>query len=173
MDEEGREVPPGSDGELWIAGPMVVPGYWRNAEATRDSFVGGYWRSGDIGSVDSEGFVRIADRKKDMIIRGGFKIYPAEVESVLAGLEGVLEAAVVGRPDTMLGEGVVAYVTAADASVTPSSVRDWCAQRLSDYKVPGDVIVNAAPLPRNANGKIQKADLRTRAAAIITSECAA
>ena len=173
MDDEGREVPPGSDGELWIAGPMVVPGYWRNAEATGASFLGGSWKSGDIGSVDSEGFVRIADRKKDMIIRGGFKIYPAEVESVLAGLDGVVEAAVVGRPDTMLGEGVVAYVTAADASVTPSRVRDWCAQRLSDYKVPGDVIVDAAPLPRNANGKIQKADLRTRAAAIITPECAA
>ncbi len=168
MDNEGREVPPGSDGELWIAGPMVVPGYWRNADATGASFVGGYWKSGDVGSVDGEGFVRIADRKKDMIIRGGFKIYPAEVESVLAGLDGVVEAAVVGRPDAMLGESVVAFVMAADSAVTPSRVRDWCAQRLSDYKVPGDVIVGTAPLPRNANGKIQKAELRS--AALATSE---
>ena len=163
MDDRGREVPRGSDGELWIAGPMVVPGYWRNSEATAASFVGGYWKSGDIGSIDADGYVRIADRKKDMIIRGGFKIYPAEVESVLAGLEGVVEAAVVGRDDTIMGEAVVAFVT-AEGGLTPQRVRDWCAQRLSDYKVPGDVIIEATALPRNANGKIQKADLRERAA---------
>lgn len=165
MDERGREVPPGTDGELWIAGPMVSPGYWRNPEATAVSFAGGYWKSGDIGSIDAEGYVRIADRKKDMIIRGGFKIYPAEVESVLAGLKGVVESAVVGRADPMLGEAVVAFVT-AEGGVTPSQVRDWCAERLSDYKVPGEVIVAADPLPRNANGKIQKGELRQRAAAL-------
>ena len=173
MDDRGCEVPPGTDGELWIAGPMVVPGYWRNPKATAESFVGGYWRSGDIGSVDAEGFVRIADRKKDMIIRGGFKVYPAEVESVLAGLDGVVEAAVVGRADSMLGESVVAFVTATDGTVTPSRVRAWCAERLSDYKVPGEVIVEATPLPRNANGKIQKAELRDRATAITSDEHAA
>ena len=166
MDEQGREVPPGTDGELWIAGPMVSPGYWRNPEATATAFVGGYWRSGDIGSIDAEGYVRIADRKKDMIIRGGFKIYPAEVESVLAGLDGVVEAAVVGRADPMLGEAVVAFVTAAGGDVTSQSVREWCAERLSDYKVPADVIIATTALPRNANGKIQKAELRERAAAI-------
>lgn len=164
MDEQGREVPPGTDGELWIAGPMVVPGYWRNAEATATSFVGGYWKSGDIGSIDSEGYVRIADRKKDMIIRGGFKIYPAEVESVLAGLDSVVEAAVVGRADPMLGEAVVAFVTAEVGRLTPQQVRSWCAERLSDYKVPTDVIIEPSALPRNANGKIQKAVLRERAA---------
>lgn len=173
MDDSGREMPPGTDGELWIAGPMVVPGYWRNAEATAASFVGGYWKSGDIGSVDSTGFVRIADRKKDMIIRGGFKVYSAEVENILTGLEGVVEAAVIGRPDPMLGESVIAFVTAADATVTPSLVRDWCAKYLSDYKVPAEVIVEHAPLPRNANGKIQKTELRTRAAAINNGERAA
>ena len=166
MDEQGREMPPGADGELWIAGPMVSPGYWRNLEATAAAFVGGYWRSGDIGSIDGEGYVRIADRKKDMIIRGGFKIYPAEVESVLAGLDGVLEAAVVGRADPMLGEAVVAFVTAEDSGLTQHRVREWCAERLSDYKVPAEVIIAPSPLPRNANGKIQKAELRQRAAAI-------
>ena len=166
MDEQGREVPPGTDGELWIAGPMVSPGYWRNEAATAAAFVGGYWRSGDIGSIDAEGYVRIADRKKDMIIRGGFKIYPAEVESVLAGLDGVMEAAVVGRADPMLGEAVVAFVTADEGGPSSHQVREWCAERLSDYKVPAQVIVAASALPRNANGKIQKAELRERAAAL-------
>jgi acyl-CoA synthetase (AMP-forming)/AMP-acid ligase II len=166
MDEQGRELPPGVDGELWIAGPMVSPGYWRNLEATAASFSGGYWRSGDIGSIDAEGFVRIADRKKDMIIRGGFKIYPAEVENVIAGLPGVEEAAVVGRGDAMLGEAVVAFVTTKDDAITQASVRDWCAHHLSDYKVPTDVLVESSPLPRNVNGKIQKAELRERAATI-------
>jgi long-chain acyl-CoA synthetase len=166
MDEEGRELPPGADGELWIAGPMVVPGYWRNPAATAAGFAGGYWKSGDIGSVDAEGYVRINDRKKDMIVRGGFKVYPAEVESVLAGIAGVVEAAVVGRADPMLGEAVVAFVTAPDGAVAPEAVRAWCAVRLSDYKVPGAVIVAAEALPRNVNGKIQKAALRERAAAL-------
>jgi len=169
MDNFGREVPPGTDGELWIAGPMVVPGYWRNPEATAASFVGGYWKSGDIGSVDAKGYVRIADRKKDMIIRGGFKVYPAEVESVLAGLDGVVEAAVVGRADPMLGEAVVAFVTADRDRLLPHEVRTWCAEFLSDYKVPTDVVIEADALPRNANGKIQKAILRERAAML--GEC--
>ena len=166
MDDHGREVPPGTDGELWIAGPMVVPGYWRDPEATAASFVSGYWKSGDIGSIDADGYVRIADRKKDMIIRGGFKVYPAEVESVLAGLDGVIEAAVVGRADAMLGEAVVAFVTSTSSDLTAKHVRSWCAERLSDYKVPAEVVIEAAALPRNANGKIQKATLRERAAAL-------
>ncbi|WP_207792583.1 class I adenylate-forming enzyme family protein [Sandarakinorhabdus glacialis] len=169
MDDQGREVLPGNDGELWIAGPMVVPGYWRNPEATAASFVGGYWKSGDIGSVDAEGYVRIADRKKDMIIRGGFKVYPAEVESVLAGLDGVVEAAVVGRADAMLGEAVVAFVSTGRDGMMPHEVRAWCAERLSDYKVPTEVVIETEALPRNANGKIQKAILRERAAAL--GEC--
>ncbi len=163
MNESGREVPRGIDGELWIAGPMVVPGYWRNAEATAASFAGGYWKSGDIGSIDADGYVRIADRKKDMIIRGGFKIYPAEVENVLAGLAGVVESAVVGQSDPMLGEAVVAFVNTT-GDLTSIQVREWCAERLSDYKVPALVVIEAAALPRNANGKIQKAALRDRAA---------
>ena len=164
MDDYGREVPCGTNGELWIAGPMVVPGYWHNPQATATSFIGGYWKSGDIGSIDADGYVRIADRKKDMIIRGGFKVYPAEVESVLAGLDGVVEAAVVGRADPMLGEAVVAFVAVDCDGLTPDQVRAWCSERLSDYKVPKDVVCEAAALPRNANGKIQKAELRERAA---------
>ena len=103
MDEQQHEVPPGEDGELWIAGPMIVPGYWRNPAATsrqlrRRLLEVGRYRLGRCG-----GLVRIADRKKDMIIRGGFKVYPAEVENVLCDQDGVVEAAVVGQPDSVLG----------------------------------------------------------------------
>jgi len=162
VDEAGQDVPPGEAGELWIAGPMIVPGYWRNAQATAAGFQGGYWRSGDIGSVDEAGFVRIADRKKDVINRGGFKIYPAEIESVLCDQAGVIEAALVGQPDPVLGERAVAFVQTAGALLA-QDVRAFCAERMADYKVPDWVVVSPAPLPRNANGKIQKAELRTMA----------
>ena len=164
LDDAGHEVPAGENGELWIGGPMVVPGYWNDPEATRGGFTAGYWKSGDIGSIDDSGYVRIADRKKDMIIRGGFKVYPAEVESVIAGIDGVVEAAVVGCADAMLGEGVVAFVVVSADDVDPEAIRDWCAEHLSDYKVPGTVVVERTSLPRNVNGKIQKAELRERAA---------
>ena len=166
MDDLGRELPPGEAGELWIGGPMIVPGYWRNDGANAGSFAGGFWKSGDIGSIDAEGYVRIADRKKDMINRGGFKIYPAEVENVLSEFKHVIEAAVVGRPDNVLGERVVAFINASDTSVTESAIREFCAARMADYKVPEYVVVGNRLLPRNANGKIQKADLRRMALAL-------
>jgi long-chain acyl-CoA synthetase len=166
MDEQGRELPPGEFGELWIGGPMVVPGYWQNEQANASTFAAGYWRSGDIGAIDAQGYVRIADRKKDMINRGGFKVYPAEVESVLTGIEGVVEAAVVGQPDEILGESVIAFLNVGSAQVNAAGVRAYCEQRMADYKVPGRVVVETQPLPRNANGKIQKADLRARAATL-------
>lgn len=163
VDDAGREVPPGETGELWIAGPMVVPGYWRNAGADAAGFAGGFWKSGDIGSIDADGYVRIADRKKDMINRGGFKVYPAEVENVLAEFARVVEAAVVGRPDDILGERVVAFVNSTDAGASESAIRAFCAARLADYKVPDTVVIGDRALPRNANGKIQKDELRRRA----------
>ena len=173
MDEAGYELPRGEEGELWIAGPMVVPGYWRNADANAASFAGGYWKSGDIGAINAQGYVRIADRKKDMVNRGGFKVYPAEVESVLTGISGVIEAAVVGCPDDMLGESVIAFLHVppeCTASVIETEVRAYCAERMADYKVPARVIVGCVPLPRNANGKIQKADLRIMAKALTAPE---
>lgn len=166
MNDAGEEVAPGEQGELWIGGPMVVPGYWRNPEATASAFGGGYWKSGDIGSIDADGFVRIADRKKDMINRGGFKIYPAEVENVLCEHEAVVEAAVVGRADDILGERVVAFVN-CKTPVDDDVLRRFCEARLADYKVPERVVTGVGtPLPRNANGKIQKNDLRERAATL-------
>jgi O-succinylbenzoic acid--CoA ligase len=160
MDAAGREVTPGESGEIWIGGPMVVPGYWQREAATRAEFAAGFWKSGDIGSVDADGYVYIFDRKKDMINRGGFKIYPAELESALAAMEGVVEAAIVGRPDPVLGEAVVAFLTTERDDMTPETVRAWCAARMADYKVPGEVVIGRFPLPRNANGTLQKAELR-------------
>jgi long-chain acyl-CoA synthetase len=165
LDEDGKPVPPGEPGELWIGGPMVVPGYWGRPEANQSEFVDGFWRSGDIGSLDAEGFVRIFDRRKDMINRGGFKIFSAEVENVLSGLAGVIECAIVGRPDPVLGERVHAFVVPREAdSLTPDDIRAFCAERLADYKVPETVTLVSESLPRNANGKIQKSVLRERLA---------
>jgi acyl-CoA synthetase (AMP-forming)/AMP-acid ligase II len=162
-DENGAPVPPGTAGELWIAGPMVVPGYWARPQANRSDFVDGFWRSGDIGSIDAKGFVRIFDRRKDMINRAGFKIFSAEVENVLSGLDGVVECAIIGRPDPVLGERVHAVVVPrAGSGLTAEAVRAYCAERLADYKVPETVTIEHQPLPRNANGKIQKPILRER-----------
>jgi len=161
MDDEGCEVASGETGELWIAGPMVVPGYWNNPEATAQSFTAGYWHSGDLGSVDAEGFVRIFDRKKDMLNRGGFKIYSVEVENCLTSLEGVLEAAIVGKPCPVLGERVHAFVFAPNHAPEDARVIAHCRANLADYKVPESLTWLNAPLPRNANGKVLKRLLRT------------
>jgi O-succinylbenzoic acid--CoA ligase len=162
MDDAGREVPPGEPGELWIGGPMVVPGYWDNAAATASEFTGGFWRSGDIGSVDTAGFVRVFDRKKDLVNRGGYKVYSAEVESALSLHPAVVEAALVARPDPVLGEKSHAFVVVRDRACTGAVLRAHCARHLADYKVPDFFTLLADPLPRNANGKILKRDLRNR-----------
>ena len=164
MDDEGCEVPRGTEGELWLGGPMVVKGYWDNPEATRDSFVAGYWRSGDIGSMDAEGYVRVFDRKKDMINRGGYKIFSIEVENVLMGVAGVVEAAVVSRPCPVLGERVHAFVHASGPDVSEEALKRHCAKLLADYKVPETITFSPEPLPRNANGKLLKRNLRVAGA---------
>ncbi|QDL96017.1 long-chain fatty acid--CoA ligase [Rhodopseudomonas palustris] len=161
LDADDNEVAPGEPGELLIAGPMVVPRYWQRPDANAREFVNGYWRSGDIGSIDHDGFVRVFDRKKDMINRGGFKIFSAEVENVICGIDGVLETAIIGTPDPVLGERVNAIVvTSEGVNLNERDVAAWCAARMSDYKVPESIIIRTDPLPRNANGKIQKTVLR-------------
>ena len=163
MDEQGVEVPRGETGELWIGGPMVVPGYWDNPGATASSFTAGYWHSGDLGSVDAQGFMRIFDRKKDMLNRGGFKVYSVEVENALMALPGVIEAAVVGRPCPVLGERVHAFLYAPGIARDDAAIKRHCAERLADYKVPETLTWSDAPLPRNANGKVMKRVLRDAA----------
>ena len=160
MDPEGREVAPGESGELWIRGPMVVPGYWDNPEGTRSGFRAGFWRSGDVGSIDAQGFVRVFDRLKDMLNRGGYKVFSVEVENVLAACPGVLESAIIGKPCPVLGERVHAFVCVSDPALDAARLRAFCAERLADYKVPESFTIGSAPLPRNANGKLLKRTMR-------------
>ena len=160
MDDAGCEVARGVTGEIWIGGPMMVKGYWDNPEATAREFTGGYWHSGDLGAMDAAGYVRIFDRKKDMLNRGGFKIYSVEVENVLMALPGVVEAAIIGKPCPVLGERVHAFINTRDVKVTVDVVRAHCAAQLADYKVPETVSFVTAPLPRNPNGKLMKRILR-------------
>ena len=163
MEASGKEAARGTPGEIWIAGPMVVPGYWRNAEATAREFSDGYWHSGDIGSMDEDGFVRVFDRLKDVINRGGYKIYTTEVENVLLAHRDVAEAAAIGKPCPVLGERVHAFIVPREGK-TPdlNAIAADCARLLSDYKVPESFTVCDAPLPRNPNGKVLKRQLRER-----------
>lgn len=162
LDCEGREVAVGESGELWIRSPGNAIGYWANPEATRASFVAGYWRSGDIGSVDAEGFVRVFDRIKDMINRGGFKVYCVELENVIQRYPGVIEVAAVASPCPVLGERVHVFVHATE-QIDDAAVRVLCRLNLADYKTPDFITVSTAPLPRNLNGKLVKASLRAQA----------
>ena len=162
VDDAGLEVARGGVGEIWIAGPMVVPGYWRNAAATASEFRAGFWRSGDIGSMDAQGFVRVLDRKKDVINRGGYKVYCAQVENVLSEHPAVLEVALVGVPCAVLGERVHAFVSVREISEqsTAPALQAYCSQRMADYAVPETWTIDTEPLPRNLNGKIIKRELR-------------
>jgi long-chain acyl-CoA synthetase len=164
MDPCGRALPRGEIGEIWISGAQVIKGYWNNPTATAESFTGGFWHSGDLGSIDADNFVRVFDRQKDMINRGGLKIYSAEVESVLAGHVSVVESAIIAKPCPVLGERVHAVIVTRD-DVSAETLRGWCAERLSDYKVPETIHLTAQPLPRNANGKVLKRQLREALAA--------
>jgi len=164
VDEEGRDVQRGQAGEIWIGGPMTVPGYWNDEARTAGGFADGFWKSGDVGSMDDEGYVRLHDRKKDMIIRGGYNVYSAELENALSHHPGVIECAAVAHPDPVLGEKIHVFVRAASADVTADDLRGFCAERLADYKVPDFVTFLDEPLPRNANGKVLKNTLREQAA---------
>jgi long-chain acyl-CoA synthetase len=159
MGPDGHALPAGEIGELWIRSGSVIKGYWNNPKATAESFTAGFWHSGDLGSVDAESFVRVFDRQKDMINRGGLKIYSAEVESVLSGHPAVVESAIIAKPCPVLGERVHAVVVTRNA-VGGEALRAWCAERLSDYKVPETIDLTSDPLPRNANGKVMKRQLR-------------
>ena len=143
------------------AGQWSSRGYWNNPEATAESFIAGFWRSGDIGSLDGDGYLRVLDRKKDMINRGGLKIYSVEVENALLSHAGVLEAAVVAKPCPVLGERAHAIVCLKRAETTSEELARHCAALLADYKVPDTFSFRSEPLPRNANGKIMKRELKS------------
>jgi fatty-acyl-CoA synthase len=154
---------PGTAGEIQIKGPNVIKEYWNRPDATESSFAGGGWfRSGDMGYTDEEGFVYISDRLKDMIISGGENIYPAEVEQILIELEGVGSAAVIGIPDEKWGEVPKAVITVRSGyTITEEEIRSHLDGRVARYKIPKSVVI-VEDLPRTASGKIRKADLRQK-----------
>ena len=158
--EDGATLPAGEVGEVVIAGPTVMRGYLGKPEATAETLVDGWLRTGDVGRLDEDGYLTIVDRVKDMIIRGGENIYPKEIEAVLTAVPGVLEAAVVGRPDDLLGESPVAYVSLyPDARVSDEDLLEHCRRHLTRVKVPERIEILDG-LPKNPVGKTDKPTLR-------------
>ena len=163
VGEAGRPRRAGEPGELWIRGPQVVAGYWQAPAKTEQAMGGGWLRTGDVAMIDAEGFVHILDRLKDVIIRGGEKVYSKEVEDVLYNHPAVLEATVIGVPDRVMGEQVKALVVPRPgAQVAAEHLRDWVRQHLADFKVPS-LVELCDSLPRNPGGKVLKAELRAAA----------
>jgi long-chain acyl-CoA synthetase len=159
---DGRTLlPVNALGELWVKGPQLVKLYWNKPEATAETFQDGWLRTGDLARVDQEGFLFIVDRAKDMLIRGGENIYCVEVENVLYEHPAVMDAALVGIPHKTLGEEPAAVVhLKPESQATEAELRDWVRSRLAAFKVPVEVRFWPETLPRNANGKILKTELK-------------
>ncbi len=159
--EDGSDVAPGGTGEVWIKGPHIMPGYWNKPEATAESITDGWLHTGDLGHVDSDGFLYITDRAKDMIIRGGENVYSVEIENRLVEHPEILDAAVLGVPHPTLGEEVKAVVQLTPgSSLAVADIQAWVAETLANFKVPTYVDVTTETLPRNASGKLLKNVLR-------------
>jgi len=161
LDANDVEAPSGEPGEICAKGPQVMNGYWQKPEANAAAFTpDGYFRTGDIGVFDDRGFLKIVDRKKDMIIVSGFNVYPNEVEAVAAACAGVAECACVGRPDEKAGEAVRLFVARTlGATISEADVIAYCRSQLAAYKVPKEVRFLEA-LPKSNVGKILRKDLR-------------
>jgi fatty-acyl-CoA synthase len=158
--EDGSTADPDELGEIWMRGPTVTPGYWNRPEANQESFVDGWFRSGDIGCRDPDGFIYIEDRIKDMYISGGENVYPAEVENVLYAFDQVAEAAIIGVPDPQWGETGCAVIVLKDgADLELGEIHEACSRSLAKFKWPRHLTVVEA-LPRNATGKVLKFELR-------------
>jgi len=161
-DEDGREVTQGDEGELCARGPQVMKGYWRRDDATAEVMTDdGYFRTGDIAVMEPNGFFRIVDRKKDMILVSGFNVFPNEIEAIVATLDGVLECACVGVPDERTGEAVKLFVVKSDPALTAEAVEQHCRDSLTAYKVPKQIVFIDA-LPKSTVGKILRRELRDR-----------
>jgi long-chain acyl-CoA synthetase len=157
VDDYGNRLPAGPNniGEIVLGGPNIMTGYYQQPEATQEVLRNGWLLTGDLGYLDEDGYLFIAGRKKELIIRGGANIYPREIEDVIARIPGVREVAVIGVPDEIMGERVKAVVAVNDSSITEEAIKQFCAQHLADYKVPR--IVQFVPaLPRNSTGKVLK-----------------
>ncbi|MBT8518253.1 AMP-binding protein [Polynucleobacter paneuropaeus] len=160
LGEDGKRMPMGEAGEICIQGPQVMAGYWNQPEETRKAFtVDGYFKSGDIGFMDSEGYVTIVDRIKDMIVVGGFKVFPNEVEEVLASMPGIHECAVVGVEHRKLGEIVKAYIVKDKHDLTNADVLQFCKEQFTSYKRPRKIVF-VSELPKSNVGKILRREVR-------------
>lgn len=147
-------------GELAILSPAVAQGYWRNEAATREAFVDGWYYTGDLGSIDPEGYIYISDRRSDLIVSGGINVYPSEIERVIAAMPGVAEVTVVGQPHERWGQTVVAVVVAQPgAELSAEAVIDWCRERMAPYKKPTSVVFVDA-LPRTVSAKVKRSEVR-------------
>ena len=159
-DDDGKSLPLGEVGEICIRGPQVMVGYWNRPEETAKVMTeDGYFRSGDMGFMDEDGYVRIVDRKKDMVLVSGFNVYPNEVEEVAVSHDGILEAAVIGVPDEHSGEVVKMFVVRSDPNLSEEDIRNWCADKLTNYKRP-KYIEFRDELPKTNVGKILRRELR-------------
>jgi long-chain acyl-CoA synthetase len=162
-DDDGNDVKPGEPGEICIRGPQVMAGYWQRPEETEKAMTkDGFFKTGDIGTMDERGYVRIVDRKKDMILVSGFNVYPNEVEAVVAMHEGVLECAVIGVPDAKSGESVKLFVVRRHARLTAEELLAYCHDHLAAYKCPREVVFRRE-LPKSNVGKILRRKLREEA----------
>jgi long-chain acyl-CoA synthetase len=159
VKDDGTDAAPGESGEIWARGPQVFPGYWNRPEETAKVFSGEWFKTGDIGEMDEEGFFRIVDRKKDMIIVSGLKVFPNEVEEVVSQCPGVLEVACIGVPDDKSGEAVKLFVVKKEPSLTEESVKAFCKENLTNYKRPRTVEFRNE-LPKSNVGKILRRELR-------------
>jgi len=159
-DDEGNEVPLGQPGEICIRGPQVMAGYWNRPDETAKVMTSdGFFRSGDVGFMNEQGFVKIVDRKKDMILVSGFNVYPNEIEDVVARLPGVFEVAAVGVPDQHSGEAVKLFVVRKDDALTDADIFAYCKQQLTGYKRP-KIVEFRTELPKSNVGKILRRELR-------------
>ena len=162
VDDEGNDSPPGQPGEIAIKGPQVMAGYWKRPDETAKVMTpDGYFKSGDIGTVDDRGYFKIVDRKKDMVLVSGFNVYPNEVEDVVGRLDGVLECAVVGVADEKTGEAVKLVIVKKDQALTEEKVREYCRANLTGYKQP-KVIEFRTDMPKTPVGKILRRELRDK-----------
>jgi long-chain acyl-CoA synthetase len=165
LDDAGNRLPTGTAGEIAIRGPQLMDGYWlRPDETARVMTDDGFFRSGDIGVMDERGYVRIVDRKKDMILVSGFKVFPNEIEDVVASHPGVRECAAIGVPDERAGEAVKLFVVRADPALTEHDLVEYCHENLTGYKRP-KFIEFRSDLPKSNVGKILRRALRDEAAA--------
>ncbi|EJD6408853.1 long-chain-fatty-acid--CoA ligase FadD [Providencia rettgeri] len=159
LDDDGHEVAIGEPGEMWVKGPQVMKGYWNRPDSTAEAIVDGWLATGDIAEIDTEGYIRIVDRKKDMIIVSGFNVYPNEIEDVISAHPDVIECAAIGVPSESTGEAVKVFVVTKNTNLTADELKTFCRRSLTAYKVP-KLFEFRDELPKSNVGKILRKDLR-------------